>query len=495
MKRRLIAITLVLTCILSLSLTGCGGSERESAKNNELNVALSAKFPSLDPNSYPSDISRLVMENLLEVNYKDSKLEPGIAESWNVSSDGLVWDFKIRKDVTFHNGEPVTVEDVLYSANLCADSPSGYGYENAKFEIISDDEFRITYPDYTNLRIYDAVIPIVDADQFKKLGDNAYWEQLIGTGPYKLESYDSATGVAKLVKNDKYWGEAGKLDKITFRVISDVTSGLIALQKGEIDFAQIDSSIYSSVEKDENLETAFSIPCLANILVFNTQEKPTNDKRFRQAVNLAIDRDLVAQAGEIKGNYEVADAFYASVWGDKPKGLSAYEFNPEKAKKLLKDMGVKTPVDLGKVSILSEQKSMMEIVKQNLEDVGIKIELETLDSVAHLDNLKGNSFKLGVTQPMDVNSAPVWTFYSFFNSGLNYAKCNDANMDKLADSVYTDTDQAKVAKSEAELMRIATDESLYGMMYLKGRPFAFAKGLKADMSDTRNRHFENFYWE
>lgn len=470
-------------------------AEIDDSKQQELKIALSAKYPSLDPNYYPTDISRLVIENLVEMSYIDGEIVPGLAKDWTVSDDGRVWEFELRDDVVFHDGTPMTSADVLYSAELAAQGPSSYSYVDTTFEAPSDYEFKITFPSYTNLTKYDVSIPIVNSAKHKELGDTAYWEQAIGTGPYALESYDSATGIAKLVRNENYWGEKGKIANITFRVISDVTSVLIALEKGEVDFAQIDASVYNSAQKSDKLDLTFSVPCLACCLVFNTQEAPTNDPRFRQAVNYAIDRNLVAQIGSIDGNYEIANSFYASVWGEKPDGLTSYEYNPEKATQLLEEMGIQLPCDLGTVSILSNQKQMMEVVKQNLEAVGIKIELEMLDSVAQMTNLNSGNFRLGITPSLDVNVAPVWTFYSYFYSENSYSRCQDEHIDDLAEKVYLDVDQTVVRDSMNELMQIASDDALYGMLFLEGRAFAYTKGLHVDMSDTRNRHFENYYWE
>ena len=460
-----------------------------------LTVALGAKYPTLDPNYYPTDISRLVMEDLVTMNYTTSEIVPTLAESWAISEDGMTWTLKLRQGVTFHDGSPFTADDVLYSVEHAKEGPNAYAYEGVTFEAKGDFEVAIVFPEYTNLLQYDVSIPILCAEKHKALGDTEYFEQLIGTGPYSVESYDSATGVTVLKRNDSYWGETGKMETITFRVISDQSATLIALENGEVDFAMIDSTVYNTASRSQTLDVAFGPAILAYTLCFNTKVYPASEKAFRQAVSYAVDRELVASVSEVEGNYEIADAFYATVWGDRPSGLTSYNYDPDKAVALLDDMGLQRPYDLGTLSILPAHKNMVEALQQNLSEIGLTFKIEMLESVAHRDLLRSDNFIIGITAGTDINVAPVYTFYSYFNHNMNpFNKYQSDTTDALADKVYLSVNQQEVSASMEELMRIASEEALYSILFLNGRIFAHATGLVTDMSDSRNRHFENFAW-
>ena len=467
----------------------------ETPAKTALTVALSAKYPTLDPNYYPTDISRLVMEDLVAMNYTTSEIVPALAESWRISDDGMTWTLKLREGVTFHDGSPFTSSDVLYSVEHAKEGPNAYAYEGVTFEANGDYEVVIVFPEYTNLLQYDVSIPILCAEKHKELGDAAYFEQLIGTGPYSVESYDSATGVTVLKRNARYCGALGKLETITFRVISDQSATLIALENGEIDFAMIDSTVYNAANSSEKLDVAFGPAILAYTLCFNTQVYPASEKAFRQAIGYAVDRELIASVSEVEGNYEIATSFFASVWGEKPAGLASYGYNPDKATALLDGMGLERPYDLGTLSILPAHKNMVEALQQNLGEVGITFRIEMLESVAHRDLLRSDNFVLGITAGTDINVAPVYTFYSYFNHNMNpFNKYQSDITDALADKVYLSVNQQEVRASMEELMGIASEEALYSILFLNGRIFAHAKGLVTDMSDSRNRHFENFDW-
>lgn len=513
MKSKLISILLCLALMFTI-LAGCGstpttstpapdvtpestdnaGGDPAPVKRTDMTVALSARYPTLDPNEYPTDISRLVIENLVQMNYSTGEIEPGIAESWSTSEDGTVWTLKIREDAYFHNGEQCTADDVIYSVEKIHESSYGFAYDNVTVTKNGDFEVTLEFPEYTNLTMYDVVIPIFCASAFEEMGYDAYFEALIGTGPYVLSEYDTATGTAVLTRNENYWGEPGKLETIKFVIVSDMSAALIALASQNVDFAEIDATVFDSAVADPNLAVSYASPVKAYTMMFNTTVYPTSELKFRQALCYAIDKELIAQVSEVEGNYEITNSFYASVWGEKPEDISSYSYDPDMAKSLLAEIGIDS-YDLGTITILSQHKDMMEVIQQNLAEIGITFKLSMVDSVAHRQTMNNGDFIVGITAATDVNVSPVWTFYSYFDGSMCYSGYQSEEMDELSATIYYDTDKEAVENAKAEVMKIATDEALYNIIYLKGSIFAHQNGLVTDMSDNRNRHFENFCWE
>ena len=505
MKKRVLSILLCCATAAAL-LTGCGGGETPSKTDNNdtdsIVVAYDRKVP-LDPFTYSNDLTRNIVDYLIEFDREQAENE-GItlvlAESYNHSDDKKTWTFTLR-DAQFSNGSALDAGDVVASLEYALTTPMGAGnYEGYHAEAQDDKTVVFTTDRYSdNVPYYLARLPIIDAETFESLGEDEYFSQMIGTGAYVLDSYDEATGLAKLAANESYWGEQPAITHVTMRYIPDPNTALIALRGGEIDFASISSSNYSQAAGDDALKIQFSRPILGNYLVFNAQADPVSNQKLRQAILYAIDTEGIAAMSAVEGDYQVLHGFYQPEWGvDKPENFTEYSYDPDKARELIAESGLQTPIDLGTINIMDSQKSIWEVVQQNLAEVGINIQISSVESTVWLDGIWKGDFLIAALTDTDIVASGYTgicdMFYSWgIESGYNYSRYSDPELDELLTAAAQSTEKADQNKYFGDALNIINDQALWGIIYTYGRIFAMDANLNAQ-TDIPDIYFNEMSW-
>ena len=507
MKRR--ALALFLCCALTVTaFTGCsgGGDEGESGtKSEEITIAYDYKTP-IDPFTYPSDLTRSVVDSLIRATLTENdgeQITPVLAESYETSKDGLNWTFHLR-DAKFSDGKELTADDVVGSLEYALSTPMGASnYMGYSAKAIDEKTVVISVERYSaNTAHYIGELPIINAESFESMGEDEYFNKLIGTGPYILDSYEEATGLAELSANPDYWGEEPSIKKVTMRYIPDSNTALIALRKGEVDFAPIPSSTYEQASDDGNLKTVFGLPTMGNFIIFNTQAEPFDDPLVRQAVLYAIDFEGIAKMSGIEGNYNVPNCFFMEEWGmDKPDDFTEYNYDPEKAKELLEEAGVQTPLNLGEIQITQAQQSIWEAVQQNLADAGITITVGSVEDTVWLDNIWKGNFIMAAINDMDMVSTGYTGVCDVFHSegielGYNYCRYSDPDLDEYIDEARKATKYEDQNRYFSEVLKIVNNEALWGIIYNYGRIFAMNKDLSVSEDNINNTkiYFNEMSW-
>jgi peptide/nickel transport system substrate-binding protein len=282
-------------------------------------------------------------------------LKPIVAESWEVSNDGKVWTINLRHGVYWHDGVELTADDVVFTAQAIQDPATG---ERAswltprfevngvpyKFEAINKYTVQITtaepIPNLLNL----ICVPLIPKHYFVEnnisnadmANDKFNTEGNIGTGPFKLVEYKRGEA-AVLERNDLYWRGKPYLDKIVMRIIPDPSSMVAALKSGEVDWAQITPQLIPQLLDDPNLSFKVLNLDLTRFLNINNTKPMLKDKRVHQAFMYAIDRQAINNT-YLLGYGKIPDfPFTPFVYGYKP--LPQYEYNLEKAKELMVEVG------------------------------------------------------------------------------------------------------------------------------------------------------------
>ena len=483
-------LCLALGCMIGAVLSTAGVAEEAG---NTLTAAYSYKAP-LNPFDYPTDITRTIVEPLFRfdgLKEEGEQITPMLAESYEVSEDGLTWTFTLR-EAYFSDGKQLTADDVVGSLEYALTTATGAGnYMGYSAQAIDEKTVAITVPVAAEYhKYYIGTLPVIDAEKLAQDGADAYFEAPVGTGPFVLESYDEATGLAEVKANENYWGEAPAIEAIEFRYVPDANTALIALQKGEIDYSSITSATYNQANNSGNLKTQFSIPVLGNYLIFNTQNETVADQKLRQAILYAIDADGVALMSEVPGNYEVPHGFFQAGWGiEKPEGFTEYTYDPEKAKELLAEAGIETPLDLGEIGITLDQKAMWEAIQQNLADVGINISVSSLETTIWLDKLWKGDFAIAALNGSDMVSPGYANVCDIFQSagieyGYNYSRYSDEELDGYLMTAEYTTDRAVADENFAKALNIINDQALWGLVYTYGKIYAMDKDLNVNTDNT-----------
>src|SRR6266496_1685233 len=328
-------------------------------------------------------------------------LASSLAESWSASEDGRVYEFTLRKGVKFHNGDPVTTEDVKFSFERYRGTSRDMMKDRvAEVEIPDPQHVRFNlkepWPDF--LTFYGSATGagwIVPKKYVEKVGDDGYKKAPIGAGPYKFSSFTA--GVELVFEAfDQYWRKIPSVKRLVFKVIPDETTRLAALKGGEIDLVySIRGELAEELQRTPGLTLKPVFPPGTQFLYFPEQwdpKSPWHDERVRRAASLAIDRKTINQAltlgySKLGGNVFVADMF--EFYWQPP----APAYDPAKAKQLLAEAGYPNGFDAGAYYCDSSYANLGEAVLNNLALVGIRVTLRPIERAAFIKGYAEKAYK------------------------------------------------------------------------------------------------------
>jgi peptide/nickel transport system substrate-binding protein len=449
-------IALALAAAAALTLSACSAGEGVSLDGEEgggegasrnLVAAIAGEPDQLDPHNTSAYFSFQVLENVFDTLVQpDENLEmqPALAESWEVSDDQLTWTFKLREGVTFHDGSEFTAEDVVYSYNRIIDEELSNSYRFGAVESVkaADEGTVVITVSSPSPNLLSAIggfkgMAIVSKENVES-GD--IQDNPIGTGPFAFESYSTGDSIS-LSANEDYWGGAPKVPGVTFRFISEGTTALADLTSGEVDWTDsIPAQQVAGLEKNEDVELG-KVPSNDYwYLAPNGGKKPFGDVRVRQAIAYAIDRDAITQAATY-GNATTNQLAIpeSSSWYTE---FSEFTLDPDKARKLLQEAGVKDlSMDLMVTSQYPETVSAAQVIADNLAEIGITVKIRTVDFATWLDEQSKGNFDmlmLGWLGNIDPND---FYYNQHHSKGANNAQgYSNKEVDRLLDEARKETD-------------------------------------------------------
>ncbi len=461
-------LSLVMICAV---LCGCGdgsGKGDEGSKGlqdarkaaNEIVVAI-AQDPedSLDPHAAASAGTREVVFNIYEGLVKTGptgELIPAVAESYKVSEDGLVYTFTLREGVKFHNGEPVTAEDVIYSLNRCAEH-SGDSALKSAFSAIRDlqatDEktvtFRLEQPDME--LIYFMTAAIIPADG-----------ELVGTGPFVLTERTPQESIV-LERFEDYWGDKAGVAKVTYRVYEDMTALMMALKGGSVDVcAHLTSAQVMELGDDFTiLEDTMN---LVQAVYLNNAVEPFNNVKVRQAISYAIDRQMImdvvfdGHGAAIGSNiYPKLERYFM------PELVDYYTCDPAKAKQLLAEAGYPDGFDMT-ITVSSNYQPHMdtaEVVVQQLAAIGVRAKVQPVDATTWYSEAYTNRQFQSTITGLDAKNITARAMLERFvsDNGKNFMNYNNPEYDALYAAARSATDEASQTEAYKAMERMLTEDA------------------------------------
>jgi peptide/nickel transport system substrate-binding protein len=328
-------------------------------------------------------------------------LAPSLAESWSVSKDGLVYEFVLRKGVTFHNGEPVTAEDVKFSLERYR----GGGAATLKarvagIDVVDAQRVRIRlkqpWPDFMTFYGTPATGAawVVPKKYVEKVGDDGFKRAPIGAGPYRFVSFNPGVELV-LEANEHYWRKPPAVKRLIFRSVPDDTTRLAMLKRGEADIAyQIRGPLAEEVRRTPGLTLKALNPTFTEWLVFIDQwdpKSPWADRRVRLAANLAINRQAINESeylGFARPASSIIPRDFQFYWP-----APSYAYDPARARQLLTEAGFPRGFDAGDLSTDAVYAPTAEAVVNDLRAVGIRARLRPLERAAFYKADQEKSFK------------------------------------------------------------------------------------------------------
>ena len=450
-------------------------------------VGLVAEPVNLDPAQVTdlnsTRVGRRIVETLVTFPDESTQIVPGLAESWTIGKDGLHYTFKLRKAVTFHDGTPFDAEAVKFSIErqIMPEHPfnkvgkypfANYFFGNVKAVEVIDPhtvDFVLKEPRASFLAVLTAsAASIVSPTAVKKLGVD-YPSSPVGTGPFKFASWDRGQRVV-LEKNPGYWKYPVKIDRVVYRPIVEDQARLTELLTGALDLiVGTPPDFVAQLEGSPRVTLLKQVGAHVWYLGINNQKKPFDDKRVRQALNFAVNKDAIVR-DVLKGTGSLSHGpVLPNTWGADP-ALKAYPYDPERAKKLLAEAGYGNGFSTTlwvpeSGSGMQSPVAMSTVIQSNLKAIGVNVALQTMEWGAYLAKLRTKEQDLFALSWMAGNEDPDMVMYPLLHSsqwtpnGPNRALYKNDKYDELLHQARLTTDQKKRAELYREAQRILVDDA------------------------------------
>lgn len=455
-----------LLIVLSVFISGCSGKGGEL--EDTFIYALDADIVNLLPVKLSNVVSSVVSTQIHEplVKYEDNydELLPKLATEWSMAEDGLSWEFKLRADVKWHDGEAFSADDVKYTYETLLD-PATKSVRRANYQVIESIEtpdpltviFHLSEPHGPFLDKM-SQIPIMAKHHVSAVGLDEYNQKALGTGPFKMTAWVPDDYV-KLVANADYWGGKPAVETLVFKPIPEASVRAMALEKGEVHFASdLVQEDYEKVVASDKVK-GFVVDRLTFAYFGHNNQNPLfSDKRVRQALAHAIDGESivndVCKGAAILSNGPIAPT-NGSWYNEK---LVHHEFDPQKAEELLAQAGWSKDADGILVKegqrfafsvILATGDELVRnqgvLIQKWFKDIGIDLSLESLDwSVMNdrLDNREYDAMMLSMSPSPDPDQYNYW-HSTAIATGFNDWCYGNPQVDQLLEQGRQETDPTK----------------------------------------------------
>lgn len=424
-------------------------------------------------------VIRRVTEQLVGFADEKAELVPGLAESWDVSPDGLAYTFRLRKGVKFHDGTPFNAAAVQYSimrqidkahpANSLGNYPYASFYFGTvdKVEVVDEQTVRIVQKTARAsflAAMASAASGIVSPAAVQKFGKD-YAQNPVGTGPFKFKSWEKGVAV-NLEAFPEYWGGAPKLGQVIFKPFTEDQARLTALQTGGVNFiVDLPPDNIQQLEQDAKITVLKQTGIHFWYVGLNITKPPLDKVQVRHALAYALDKEAITR-DVLKGTGTVAaNPLNPGTWGytdDVPK----YARDLNKAKQLLAEAGVPSGFEINmwvpeSGSGMQSPVAMATVIQANWAEIGVKAKIQTFEWATFLNNLRTRDQEIFVNSWMAGLPDPDMTLYPFLHSsqwapnGPNRFLYKDPQVDKLLEDARTTTDQGQRATMYQQVQRIA----------------------------------------
>src|SRR5437660_2112292 len=441
-----------------------------------VHVTLATRW--LDPADTDSEITPFMilyaLHDALVKPMPGSLNAPCLAESWTMSKDGRTWEFVIRKGARFHNGDPVTAEDVKFSFER---------YKGAAAPLFKDRVREVQVVDATHVRFQlkepwpdfmtfygtsaSGAAYVVPKKYVEKVGEDAYRKAPIGAGPYKFVSFQPGVELV-LEAFDGYWRKTPSVRRLVLRSIPDESTRAAALKRGEVDIVySIRGELAEELRATPGLTLKPSVIQGTQWVYFPDQwdsKSPWHDERVRRAASAAIDRPGINQAltlgySRLTGNPFVPDSF--DFYWQPPAPV----YDPAKAKQLLAEAGHPKGFDAGEFYCDSSYSNLGEAIVNNLREVGINARLQPLERAAFFKGYAEKKYKNLIMGGSGAFGNAASRIEAMAVKGGTYAYGSYPDLDEMFKQQGAELDQKKRAAILQKMQQIVNERTMYAPIW------------------------------
>jgi peptide/nickel transport system substrate-binding protein len=471
-----------------------------AAPEGTLTFALHYSLPTLDP----ADTESIITPYLTLYAIHDALLKPmpgaaaapSLAESWSMARDGLSAEFTLRQNVRFHNGDPVTAEDVKFSFERYRGGASRI-LKNTVKEIVLPSPTKIRFvfkepwPDFP--AFYGTMVAgagwVVPKKYVERVGDDGFKKAPIGAGPYRFVSFNPGVELV-LEAFDGYWRKTPSIKRLVFRIMPDEVTRAAALKRGEVDVAfLLGGPVGEEIKRTPGLR--LGAPLLGIFwLDFPEQwdkKSPWADRRVRQAASLAIDRQSLNQAETLGlsrpvGSIVPRDFEFALPFEPDP-------YDPKRARQLLAEAGYPNGFDAGDLNPFPPYNSMGETLSGWLQAIGIRTRLRAMERATFTSAWREKKLKGVVLTITGIPGNAATRLEPFVTSTGAFAYGALPEVDDLFKRQAKELDKKKREALLHQMQRTIHDQAIFAPIYHLG----FPTGMGPRVEDILAKGIAGFY--
>jgi peptide/nickel transport system substrate-binding protein len=400
-------------------------------------------------------------------------MAPCLAESWTESPDGLVYEFKLREGLTFHNGAPFTAEDVKFSFFRYKGTSAKLLHEKVKaVEVVDAHRLRFVlpapWPDF--LTFYATMATgaawVVPKAYIEQVGEEGFKRHPVGLGPYRFVR--SSPGVELVLEaNERYWRKVPAIKSIIFKGVPERATRLAMLKTGEADIAYLmigDEGL--AVKADSNLRLTSVIPPAVWYLEFPEQwdtKSPWHDQRVRLAANLAIDRQAINEAERMGLGRPTGSIIPRSFEFALP--LEPLPYDPARARRLLAEAGYPNGFDAGDFNPAPPFYTMAEAISNYLAAIGIRTQMRTMERAAFMTAWREKKLRGLLMVATGASGNAATRIETFVVSTGTYAYGSSPDLDQLFQQQAVERDRSTRQALLHQMQRLMHERVLHAPVF------------------------------
>ncbi|REE95753.1 ABC transporter substrate-binding protein [Thermomonospora umbrina] len=515
MRKPVVVLGALTALTLTAGAAGCGGGDGGGANRDTFTYAIGDEPETLNPalqDEHTDPVTELVFRGLTRHDAAN-KAVPGLAASWRVSRDGREYTFTLRKGLTWHDGRPLTSRDVRFTLDAVrragADAPLSRNFRAVETVEAPDDTT-------VRVRLSRPFAPLLDALAVgvlpehvlrgKKITDADFGRRPVGAGPFRLVAFKPGR-YAELESFGGYYEGAPKLKKIVIKYVPDDTARLVQLRNGEVDAAHVQPQQAAKVRGDDDLRLEVHPTADYRALMLNMKQPVFADRRVRQALNYAVDRDAIVKSVVLGYGRPATGPLDESPF----KIEAPFKLDPAKVNELMRAAGYTrdgnapwskggTPLtfELSTFAEDSLRVAILNVAATQLKQQGFNVVPKPQPKEwvrSHWGDLQ--AFVVGWGTPYDADSSVFGPFHSseaLDKGGSNYGTYANADVDRALERGRDTMDPAERKRAYADFQRaLIEDPPFVWITYLQT-----LNAVPADLTGPRRRtlghHGYGFFW-
>lgn len=513
--KKLIAIVAICVAVAMIAILSFGCKKEENA-GGIFRIFLMEPI-SLDPmQSYEQEgmkVIKQVWDGLVKYNSETLEAEPSIAESWDISDDGLVYTFNLKKGVKFHSGRELIAEDFVFSWSRVAlkenASPLAthllpiVGFDKAQdgtatsldgVKAIDDYTLEVTlkepFADFINTLGHSVFLPVAKED-IDKWGDK-YGENINGTGPFKFIEWKHDKHI-QLKRNDDYWGDKANLNEVRFIIFADDNAAFLEFKSSNLEYTPIPFANVQSAKEDPKLKDYIINQPLPTVMYFglNTNIEPFKDNlALREAINYIVDKQNISETIFNGAFIPATGIITPGIIGFQENALE-FTFNLEKAKEKLVEADYPNGEGLPVLKIGIDPNSpltlVFEAIQADAKKIGIEIEIESMDWLTALDSFKkGDLHFFGLGWSADYPTMDNFLFPLFYSKSTdNFTLYNNPQVDDLILDARMTLEEDKRIELGREAEKIILRDAIFVPMFFVSSIDVYQPYVKGFILDSQ----------